>query len=320
MSPATPAAGPFGADVALALEEERALGRGSSQRSANESSAWSWALPGQGEPCGRPEHRPFRWRLCPANHAVPFIDSCDRRDCPTCFREGWLRREAGALAAKLAAESEARRSLGRHHRVVHVSLNPRPSEWGRYDSLRSFRKERQRAYHLAKRAGLEGGAVVFHRVRCADKDDPVETDGPHFHVLGFGWIRPDARARTGWVVRNHGLRGDRASVTGTATYVLSHSHRAEARTEGILPEGKSEGLTLTVTWFGRTVRADEIVSEGPFCPLCGVCYPSHLWLDLEWLGLDRPPDRAVEVDWSKWRAYTLDRTGEWSGWRVEVVR
>ena len=228
--------------------------------------------------------------------------------------------------SKLAAESESRRGLGMRPGVIHVSLNPPPELWDRFgtapgdpddsEALRSFGKMRARAYRVARKAGLDGGCVVFHRIRCADKDDPVATDGPHFHVLGFGWIRPDARAKSGWVVVNHGLRGDRRSIVGTAEYVLSHSYRAE----GISPEGKSRGVTLTVTWFGRQVPASKIESEGPYCPLCDRCYPLSRWLELEWLGQGPPPSEPVSVDWSSWRAWALDRTGTFRADRVSVTR
>lgn len=300
--------------------QESTLANGSKCRSRCRTSSprtetdWTWALPGKTVACGRdPDNLPLRWRVCPAGHAVPYIDACDSRGCPTCWRKGWLRREAGALAEKLAAEAKTRHDQGERWRVVHVSLNPPPSQWDLPD-LRSFHRLRSRAYRVARKAGLDGGAMVFHRVRCADRTDPTETDGPHFHVLGFGWIGPDARAKSGWVVKNHGTRGDRRSIVGTAQYILSHSHRAE----GILPEGKSEGLTLTVTWFGRQVPASEIVSEGVYCPLCGVFYSKSEWLDLEWIGQGPPPTEPVTVDWAQWRAYVLDFTAAWRGNRVDV--
>lgn len=310
-----------GDGFALAVDEERDLlasrPRARAVPSDRSDSSWSWALPGQGRPCGRPPHRAFRYRACPENHAVPYVDSCDRRDCPTCWREGWMRREAGHILSVLAAEREARHASGLRSGIVHVSVNPPPELWDRALTLRGFGKLRAKMYRIARKAGLEGGAVVFHRVRCADRWDPIETDGPHFHILGFGWVDGEAYRRTGWVVKNHGLKRTPREVRGEATYLLSHSHRAE----GISQEGKSEGVTLTVTWFGRSVRADDIPTEGPFCPLCERSYPLSEWLDLEWVGQGPPPTEPVAVDWSEWRAFTLDRTGHLGfGDRVRVTR
>lgn len=224
-----------------------------------------------------------------------------------------MRREAGAIATVLAEESRARRTAGRRYGIVHVSVNPPEALWDLPDSRDGFRRLRSLAYRIAKRAGLEGGAWVFHRERCADKDDPITTDGPHFHCLGFGWIDAGQFARTGWVVRNHGLRRTRRSVVGTAQYVLSHSHRAE----GILPEGKSAGLTLTVTWTGRLLGTDEIPENGPYCPLCELSFPKSEWWDAEWIGQGPPPRVPVTFDTDSWRAYKLDRTCRWS---VSVVQ
>lgn len=224
-----------------------------------------------------------------------------------------MRREAGHVQAVLRAESDDRRAAGKHCRVIHVSVNPPPSEWGSVDTPRGFQRLRTRVYRVARKAGVEGGCAIFHRVRCADKDDPVETDGPHFHVLGFGWLRGDTFQRTGWVVKNHGVRWTPEAVRGTATYVLSHSHRAE----GISQEGKSGGVTLTVTWFGRGVRAADVPTEGPFCPLCERCYPSREWMNLEWAGQGPPPTEAVVRAPGEWRAWELDRTA-WPPQRVEV--
>ena len=150
--------------------------------------------------------------------------------------------------------------------------------------------------------------MVFHRVRCADKDDPLETDGPHFHVLGFGWIADGSQTlkRTGWIVKNHGVRLGHAAVVGTARYVLSHSHRSEGNSQ----EGKSGGSTLTVTWFGRTVPASETHDGGLFCPLCEESYPRNEWIRLEWAGQGPPPTEPCAYVPLEWRA--VRPRGGWS--------
>ena len=262
-----------------------------------------WDLPGQGEPCGLPAHPAFGWNGCGRRgadgHAIPYLVTCDSRSCPTCWRKGWLQREASRCAAVLSAERKARQACGKRWRVVHASVNPPRSLWHLADTQRGFRQLRSRAYRVARKAGVEGGCAVFHRVRCADKDDPTETDGPHFHVLGFGWIADGSQTfkRTGWIVKNHGVRLGTAAIMGTARYVLSHSHRAE----GNLLEGKSGGSTLTVTWFGRTVSVSEIHGEGRFCPLCEVSYPLCEWTRLEWAGQGPPPTEPCAWVRSDWR-------------------
>jgi hypothetical protein len=264
-----------------------------------------WTVPGRGRSCGRGPHRPLLYRGCPGHHAVPYVDSCDGRACPVCWRDGWMSREAGNVADVLFAERGARRTRGLRSGIIHVSVNPPPFLWGLPDTKEGFARLRALAYEKGREAGFDGGAWVFHRERCEDKDDPLTTDGPHFHGLGFGWIDGEQFKRTGWTVRNHGLRMNRRSVVGTAKYVLSHSWRAE----GISPEGKSEGRTLTVTWTGRLVRASEIPEPEVFCPLCGHSYPKGEWLRLEWAGQGPPPTEPVPMREGDWFAYALDQTG-----------
>ncbi len=232
------------------------------------------------------------------------------------------------MATVLFAESEARRSLGKHSAIVHAAVSPPRELWGLADERtgRGFERLRSRAYAAAKRAGIEGGGWVFHRTRrdCrGDREDPGEVDGPHFHVLGFGWVeQPPERRRRGWVVKNLGVRRGRASVLGTARYVLDHSHRREATASGgILPEGKSGGETLTVTWTGRLVPAAKIAPEGPYCPLCERCYHKSEWLELEWAGQGPPPTEPCAMRPGEWRAVAFDRSGSFgAARRVSVYR
>jgi len=96
---------------------------------------------------------------------------------------------------------------------------------------------------------------------------------PHFHMLGYGWIRNTAEnySRTGWVVKNVGVR---KSVVATAQYQLSHAGIHES--------------CHTVTWFGglsynklRVPMEEEPVDK---CPLCG---RPLVWL--RWVGEGDPP-------------------------------
>lgn len=309
MSPAALGGAAEGFDLALEEESSWIYGADPDRR------AWSWTLPGSGAPCGRnPDKLPLRHRLCPGAHVVPYIDTCDRRDCPVCWRKGWLRREARAVARDLLAESQARRERGQLSTVIHVSLSPPPSKWSAVDpeqvgprqALRNYGPLRTRAYVVARKAGINGGRLFFHHARCKERRRRRETliKGPHFHALGFGFVPPDAFERTGWVVTNHGARWSRRQVAGTARYILDHSSRADLN-PGISAEGKSGGLTLTVTAFGRLVKATDTRPEGRFCPVCHVSYPPIEWIDLEWAGEGDPPTEPCDLEPSKWRAYRL---------------
>ena len=266
---------------------------------------WFWALPGHGEPCGRSSNAPLRYAACPKGHVVPYVDACDSRGCPMCWRKGWLARESGQAGEILIAESRVRKTDGRRSGIIHVSINPPENLYHLVDARAGFLKLRARAYRAARVAGVDGGCCIFHRVRCADRDDPVETDGPHFHVIGFGWLHPGERGkpnRSGWVVKNHGLRLNASGVVGTIRYALSHSHRAERAppAEGILQEGKSSGLTLSVTWFGRSVSTYDLPEEARFCPECRASYPTSEWTRVEWIGQGPPPDKPTALNWTNW--------------------
>lgn len=82
---------------------------------------------------------------------------------------------------------------------------------------------------------------------------------PHFHVLGYGWVKNTAQiyARTGWVIKNLGVR---KTVGGTALYQLSHAGVKKS--------------THTITWFGQLsynrLKIPKMPKpEKPACPLCG---------------------------------------------------
>lgn len=325
----------------LALEEQREFPPASGVPTVlsdsdvlfNTEDNYRWALPGHGKPCDLPleKDRPWRYKICPVSHYVPYREACLDYGCPKCWRS-WLKREAARAVDKVEAESKARGLRGARWPVpVHVVLAPSLELWdsvrrvrGRRAGAHTYDRLRSLAYAVARQAGMDGGVVVFHHVRLKDEDDPETTEGPHFHVVGFGRIRPNAFAQTGWVVKNLGVRRTRARLVATLEYVLSHASRAlpEAQPDeaGILPYSNSANGTEAVTWFGREVRAADVPSEGRYCPVCERTYPLREWMDGEWIGQGPPPDKPGTIDPSEWRTYALDRTSDWSGRRVEIAR
>jgi len=292
---------------------------------------WAFQLPGQGESCGRSANPPSLWhvhRVGGTFHHVPFPDVCDRRDCPTCWSKGWLHRAAGHVAGVLRSWAGERRSSGRGSAVIHLAVSPPRALWplATEPTGRGFEKLRQRAYRAAARAKFEGGAWVFHARRRVPAPgsragaDDCGAEGPHFHALGFGWIE-QPRNRRGWVVKNLGVRRGWASVNGTARYVLDHSFRREATepAEGILPVGKSRGLTLTVTWTGERPRAAVVDAEGRWCPVCEDLVPTGEWYRADWVGKEGPPTEPGTSALSSWRAWVPDSVGTFGrGRRVEI--
>lgn len=229
-----------------------------------------WNLVGQGEPhddCGS-----LRIRICPNPHEIGGVTekaavkhyyeayrrSCLRAECPTCY-ESWSGREAGRIAHRLSKFSK--------NKVIHVVLSP-----SHHFDVEKLKKD---CLRLARRAGIYGGAVIVHPFvrRCAFCGSNIDHEfnscfscggtsfkwswKPHFHVLGFGWVRNTVQIynETGVVIKNLGVR---KTVVGTALYQLSHA--------GIKKKKH------TVTWFGKlTYRAFKCLPlEKPkhLCPIC----------------------------------------------------
>ncbi len=237
-----------------------------------------WSLPGHGQAhadCGT-----VRWRGC-RRHDKAYVKlcrrSCGRPECPVCY-EKWASREAHRATARLA---EYR---GRHRKPIHVVVSPDKSL---VDAL-TYPKLRRAAYRALKAAGIVGGLLIYHPWR-EDEDGKGKKNGhwrysPHFHSVCYGWIPPDAYQRTGWVVKNLGIRN---SVYSTVMYQLSHAGVSMEQRGGILPVGQSMRFQ-TVVWFGacsyNKLKVPRAERRFEFCPVCG-----DTVYDLVWVGVGKPP-------------------------------
>jgi hypothetical protein len=220
---------------------------------------YEWALPGHGEPyydCGS-----WRKRGClnvdghvenglfENMSGKVYIElykrSCVRAECPTCY-EAWAGKEAHKIEHRLRAWSGS-------GKIIHVIASPPKSFWVSH----GFEDLRRAAYVVVKESGLLGGSCIFHPFR-EDELTKRWYFSPHFHFLGFGWIRgtKEGYARHGWVVKNAGIR---KTVHGTAMYQLSHAGVHES--------------CHTVTWFGafsyNKLQVPPLLPEEHLCPLCG---------------------------------------------------
>lgn len=209
-------------------------------------------------------------------------NSCDRFECPICY-PFWLRKRSRVVRNRMEAGIKEQRSDRR--KPIHVSLSPAPEFWDRYaeNDPKYFRYERRKAARIAKQAGIDGGALIFHAYRekclqCGESVAERDIDGkicprcdcqlfvwrfsPHFHVIGYGWIiwtREDHQ-RTRWVVKNH-LDGDvRRSVYGTVHYILSHSTKKRSQNKVVSWIGN-----LSIRSMGKTPKTRN---ERKTCPHC----------------------------------------------------
>jgi hypothetical protein len=178
---------------------------------------------------------------------------------------------------------------------IHVVLSPDPKT---DFSKKMFEKLRCKAYKVAKKSGLFGGIMVFHpyRLHCKKCDVAIPdynkkcskcqgedfqwVKSPHFHVVGFGWIKPVFK-ETGWVVRNLGVR---RSVFWTLQYLLSHAGVFVDPEPGFKPK-----TFHTSTWFGKLsynkLKSLDLQAPKPSCPYCGAVLMPMEFTE----GLDRPP-------------------------------
>jgi hypothetical protein len=219
----------------------------------------------------------------------PRQRSCNKAQCPVCW-EGWRKLEATRATRRLGFYR------GAYKRPIHVIIAPPSSLWHL-----EYRKLRARAYRVAKAAGLLGGCVVFHPSR-----DEHDVWSPHFHVVGFGWIRGDQYERTGWVVKNLGLR---KSVYGTIKYELGHAGIDMG--EGILRNAKSTRFQTT-TWFGCcSYNVLKVPKEKPVRECCPVC--KRELVRVIWLGDGDPPTSEWQQpeNWQEVAGYSINGAGDY---------
>jgi hypothetical protein len=266
-------------------------------KSILESLGLDWRLPGYGnsyDDCGD-----WRYRGClhVENHNQNELNqnvegkiyvewyhrSCYRAECPVCY-EKWAGKEASKIEHRL-------KHLWKHGKVLHLTVSP-PER----DILNiPFEKLRKKAYKIAKNRGIVGGSMIWHPFR--ERDNGTWYFSPHFHILGFGWVRNVAEGfmKDGWLVKNIQDGKEERSIFRTAMYQLSHC--------GI----DSKGKYRSVSWFGCCSTAGKnhalvplMEKEKHICPCCGLEL-----VQLRYFGdPDKLPDReesgAAWLDPSDW--------------------
>jgi hypothetical protein len=127
-------------------------------------------------------------------------------------------------------------------------------------------------YKIAKKCGVYAGVAIYHPYR--ETEVKSWEFSPHFHVIGFGWVRFVAALydKYGWIIKNLGLR---KTVHGTILYQLSHA--------GVHEEHH------VLTWFGKLAynnfKVPELPETKPVCPLCDLELVNLIWFG----GMDKPP-------------------------------
>lgn len=230
-----------------------------------------WVLPGHGEKYGDCGDWRYRGCLNVGEHVqTSLVDadvvgkayvewyhrSCYRAECPVCF-ENWAAKEAGKIDYKLNYYIE--HGFWKKGKVCHFTVSPDESTVLRLP----FEKLRAKMYEIAKKRGILGGSAIWHPFR--ENDDGTWRFSPHFHILGFGWLRNVAELyeEDGWLVKKIDDGNEERNVFKTAMYQLSHC--------GISVHGKFR----SISWFGicSTSGKNRLVvppleKEKHLCPIC----------------------------------------------------
>ena len=324
-----------------AIWEERL--RLDSERVQTEILDFHFELPGHGhalDSCGIPftlaHDAGKEWHFRKVKH------NCHRFDCPYCnydhddsgdirlnskgnpVMSGWLLR-ASRRASDRIEYYFANVYRGKFRRKpIHVVISP-PQGIQLKNGL-DFKRLRRSVYSIAQEAGLDGGFMVFHPLRIPSRFNVKDfcVKGPHFHIIGSGWINHDnvrsLYSNRGYIIKNVGVRD---SVFSTAGYVLSHCGR------GILPSANlnTRKNLEAGTWFGTMhtskfkIEKDKIGDDYIFCKVCKQEIAKKEWIEVAW-GDRGPPshtDHGVIL-----KEFTARKTsiisGKFKAERLELVQ
>ena len=215
------------------------------------------------------------------NYAHKFKMTCGNPKCIACY-EHWITREANRAKKRIKQHQENTRD-----KPIHVVLSPHKTE-----HRRTEKQLRKTAMKILHEVNVKDGALVFHPWRLDKKIQQMYLF-PHFHFVGFGWIRNAqvVAEKYGWKILYKGIR---KTLFGTFCYLLSHcgvKHRRHS-----------------VTWLGKLSYGQLRIknkSEPQKCPACGKKL-EYIWYDGADSGI--PPDEEFEgfVDCEGWHPVKTD--------------
>lgn len=192
-----------------------------------------WGLPGRDEDLPKRMHCGFKhtdpkrmvFTACSADHSHLIKAArihCWRLACSNCMNDAAMRRGSQVEKKVLAYASLEARAGRRAPQLKHWVISP-PQEWAievMSDADR-FPALVQWVQLVLLDAGFLGGAMVFHPWRFQDRRWVL---GPHFHVVGYGFV--DNRRiyqRYGCVVKQVHPGERIRSVRQTIAYLLTHA-------------------------------------------------------------------------------------------------
>jgi hypothetical protein len=204
---------------------------------------------------------------------------CNKLDCETCFLHATSSRARIINRKLLEFKKKATNEGIRVGRIVHLILSPKQEIILPYlDNYEDFLKFKKTVKVLLEEFGLFAGVIVFDLwskkcEHCGKKEEDcpcsdkkiVRAINPHFHYMGYGYLRNDEEIKSkynDWVTINTGRRDD-----AYHTIMYSVSHAALWR--------KANGKLKPAYHYFGYLRSNKLVSTGTAvkfyrdkCPIC----------------------------------------------------
>lgn len=173
-----------------------------------------------------------------------YQKTCSRGDCHKCV-DKWINRNSDRASKRISAYAK---KTGMP--AFHLALSP--SKENQNKPEKELRKE---AMNILNEINIEGGALVFHPYRHVKNSDDWKYS-PHFHFVGFGWMRlaETISRKYGWTTI---YLGKRKFLFGTFAYLFSHCGIKEGR--------------HAITWLGKLSYGKLSIPKPPTSSKCPCC-------------------------------------------------
>ena len=224
-----------------------------------------------------------------------FQRSCYRAVCKTCYKK-WIARQANQATRRIEKYSEQSEK-----KPIHVLLSVPSMQY--HLSVKNMRKK---VNEILKEINLVGAAVVFHPFRF-NKKLRLFYYAPHFHVVGFGYLKgriAEAFGKYGWFIKYLDVR---KSVFQTFFYLLSHC-------------GIKKGFHA-LTWIGDLSYSKLKLEKEPDLSKCPVCGRKFIEIYHDGVHPVVQPERIFEglVDSGDWYPVFTDPSPKISEYRFDFA-
>jgi len=257
------------------------------KRSGSQVVLINWKLPATSPPkedCGKWVYKGCDNCKCHPNKKF-YVEKrrlgCFRACCEDCWLQKWLARESNRATRRVENYQRCRRKYGFSRiKPIHVVVSPSwDDKFQRYDILK------QQCADILKDSGLNASMVIYHPF-AYNKEEKRWIVRPHFHVIGFGWIKQvkEKAEDRKWIVKNKGIR---ESLHSTIYYQLSHCGVAK-RVHSVFYFGDL-GYRAKYASEIKVVDDEAEKIQRKLCPFC-----QFFLKDIDFVAVDRPPPPEKE--------------------------